>query len=531
MKGTATRRVFAVALAMLFVLAVALPAMAATSKVYATTNVNVRKGPGTKYAILGYLTTNEVATKTGTSGKWTKISYNGATAYVSSSYLRAYKGTDSGAVTSGASVANTTTPVYSGPGSSYAQLGTLTSGQSATVVGTVGSYSIINWGTGTGYVYSSYLSASGTSAAASTVVATTTVYVRSGPDSSYSTLGYLTTGQAVTKTGTYGSWTQISYNGQTGYVQSAYLTAYTGSTSGTSGTIIYALTTARVYTGPSTAYSSFGELSKGDSITYLGSTNTGWYQVQLGSRQGYVNAAYFTSPTTGTVSSVTGTVYATSTAPVYSSAGTGATILGYLYQGQSATRTGIVGSWTQISYGGTTGYVNTSLLSVSTSSSGTSGFTTLNTWMYSLTNYNYCYSVPTALSTYQTGYLSQGETVWANATNGTWLQIVVDNVFGSSSTVMYVPASTMGYYGGTTNTSTNMTYPAGSPVWLRTRYVNEPAYKDTSRTSVAGYIPSYTTSLTVTSQVGNMICVTWYDNGSYIGYLDVSKVSSTYNTW
>ena len=86
MKG---KRILATALVLLFALSVALPVLAATSQVYATTNVNVRKGPGTKYAVLGYLTTNQVVTKLGTSGKWTKINYSGATAYVSSTYVRA----------------------------------------------------------------------------------------------------------------------------------------------------------------------------------------------------------------------------------------------------------------------------------------------------------------------------------------------------------------------------------------------------------------------------------------------------------
>ena len=195
--------------------------------------------------------------------------------------------------------------------------------------------------------------------------------MRTGPGSGYSTLGYLSAGQSVTKTGTYGDWTQVTYNGQTGYVQSAYLTAYSGGSTVSSGTLIYATQTAYVYYSPSISSAYFGQLSWGDSITYVGTTGTGWYIVQLGSRQGYVLSAYFTVPGgTGSTIAATGTVYAISSAPIYSSTSTSSTVLGYLYQGQSAPRTGTVGTaWTQISYNGQTGFVLTSLLSVYSSTS------------------------------------------------------------------------------------------------------------------------------------------------------------------
>lgn len=529
MKG---RRILAAAMVMLFALAVALPVMAATSQVYATTNVNVRKGPSTRYAVLGYLTTNQVVTKVGASGSWTIINYSGGTAYVSSKYLKAYSGSSS--ASSGAAVANTSAPVYSGPGTSYSTLGTLTPSQNVVIAGTVGSWSIINWGSGTGYVYSSYLSAatSSSTGSSSLMAATTNVYVRTGPGSGYSTLGYLGAGQTVTKTGVYGDWTQVVYNGQTGYVQTAYLSAYTGSSSTASGMLIYATQSAYVYSNPSLSSSYFGQLSWGDSITYLGNTGSGWYMVQLGGRQGYVLSAYFTVPGgTGANVTATGTVYAISSAPVYNTTSTSGTVLGYLYQGQSAARTGTVGTaWTQVNYNGTTGYVLTSLLSVY-SNYNTSGFTTLNTWMYSLNNYNYCYSVPTQLSSYQVGYLSQGEVVWANATNGTWLQILEP----STNAVMYVPAANMGNYsggpGGGSNT-TSYTYGVGSIVYLRAYYTSQPVYSNTSATAAAGSIPNNTTPLTVRSQVGSLVCVSFYNGASNIvGYIDKNYLTSTYGSY
>jgi uncharacterized protein YgiM (DUF1202 family) len=39
----------------------------------------VRSGPGNGYSKLGQLTTGQTVEKLGTSGSWTKISYNGKT--------------------------------------------------------------------------------------------------------------------------------------------------------------------------------------------------------------------------------------------------------------------------------------------------------------------------------------------------------------------------------------------------------------------------------------------------------------------
>ncbi len=74
-----------------------------TGYVAATTNVNVRSGPGTNYSVIGSLYKGTIVPKLGTSGTWTKITYNGGTGYVSSQYLTAssYNGGSSGSGSSG----------------------------------------------------------------------------------------------------------------------------------------------------------------------------------------------------------------------------------------------------------------------------------------------------------------------------------------------------------------------------------------------------------------------------------------------
>ena len=58
-------------------------------KLYATTGVNVRSGPGTSCSKIGTLTKDQQVTKIGSSGKWIKIAYGSGYAYVHGKYLTA----------------------------------------------------------------------------------------------------------------------------------------------------------------------------------------------------------------------------------------------------------------------------------------------------------------------------------------------------------------------------------------------------------------------------------------------------------
>ena len=63
-----------------------------TVYVHNTDSVNVRSGPGTSYSSLGRLARNTAITRTGVgSNGWSRVNYNGQTAYISSSYLTTTK--------------------------------------------------------------------------------------------------------------------------------------------------------------------------------------------------------------------------------------------------------------------------------------------------------------------------------------------------------------------------------------------------------------------------------------------------------
>lgn len=79
------------ALSLLLVLAILLPAAANAlnmyDTVYATTSVNVRSGPGTKYSIVSGLKRGDRVEWLGSEGKWGRVRYGGMICYVYGKYL------------------------------------------------------------------------------------------------------------------------------------------------------------------------------------------------------------------------------------------------------------------------------------------------------------------------------------------------------------------------------------------------------------------------------------------------------------
>lgn len=136
---------------------------------YSTTALNVRRGPSTKYSIVGSLNRGQKCTVVGKSGNWYKLlTADGSDAYASAKYLKLYS---------------------SGSGSTPS----------------VPSYPSGNYGT---------------------YYATTGLNVRQGPSTKYRVVYTLDRGEAVTFTGqTSGKWISVkTRTGVQGYCSSLYLT-------------------------------------------------------------------------------------------------------------------------------------------------------------------------------------------------------------------------------------------------------------------------------------------------------------------
>ena len=139
---------------------------------YSTTALNVRRGPSTKYSIVGSLNRGQKCTVVGKSGNWYKLlTADGSDAYASAKYLKLY------ARQNGSTPSTPSTPSY--PRGNY----------------------------GTYY-------------------ATTGLNVRQGPSTKYRVVYTLDRGEAVTFTGqTSGKWISVkTRTGVQGYCSSLYLT-------------------------------------------------------------------------------------------------------------------------------------------------------------------------------------------------------------------------------------------------------------------------------------------------------------------
>ena len=265
-----------------------------------TAKLNVRKGPGTKYAKMGTLSKGakvEVITKL-PSG-WYKIKYKGTYGYVLGKYVKLNTPQqDEKVIATGKTTAQLN--VRKGSSTKYAKIGSLSKGAKVEIVSKLsnGWYKIKYNGT-YGYVSGAYVkldSEQPKPGEDEKIIATgkTTVSslnVRSGPSSNYSKLGTLTKETKVEVVERYSNgWYKIKYKGSYGYVSGAYV-----SLDGSKGEVIATgKTTAglNVRSGAGTGYNKIGYLNKGTKVEIVTKLSNGWYKIKFNSSYGYVSGDY-----------------------------------------------------------------------------------------------------------------------------------------------------------------------------------------------------------------------------------------------
>lgn len=393
--------------------------------------VNVRKGPSTKYASIGLLSKGEEVVWLAKSGSWSKVTYDGQTAYVYSKYLEA----KSGSSTSTTMYATTGVNVRAGAGTSYQKLGALREDQAVTRVGTSGKWIKIVYGTSYGYVHSKYL--------------TTTV-----PDGVQDTTNNNSNNPGTT---------------------------VDTSRPGTLGVASYIYKEASYYGG------NYGVQYPAGTVVYLtGSSANGFAQIYYGMGYGYVPSGIINS---GSISGNYYQRYVTTPCTVYSnitSAG-GSGEIGTLAVNKIVTCVSSTGDYTRIVFGGGYGYVLTACLSASGSGSiigggtggigiggGTGGIGIgggsgsiggsigygNNTVKYDVP----VYSAPTNTGNSMVGYIAKNQRVYCTGAvvNG-YAQIVLsNNTYGYVNVNALTNAVSGNIGGGSTGVIVTKTLKAGS---------------------------------------------------------------------
>lgn len=109
-------------------------------------------------------------------------------------------------------------------------------------------------------------------------------------------------------------------------------------------------------------------LRNGDSVVILEKTNDSWYHVAGGGTVGYVASSYLTNVSTVKNLTASGTVIGTGVR-LRSQPSTNAAILGTYNTGAAVNVTGINNGWYKVGIGGTTGYIRSDLVSLSSAAS------------------------------------------------------------------------------------------------------------------------------------------------------------------
>ena len=224
------KRLVTLLLMTVFALSLAIPVQAA-SKIYATEDCNLRKGPGLDfepYTSVKKGTTLNYLKKTSTDErgvKWYKITYKKKTLWVSSRCASKTKAID----TKSKNVVVTTADVNlrKGPGTKYKRVATVSQDSSFKYLGQtkkdnrgVKWYKIAYKGKGV-WVSSKY-SVRRNNNSNKKVVTTAGVHLRKGPGTQYEVYAAVVAGTSLQYLGKTGNWFKVYYEDRTLYVSATY---------------------------------------------------------------------------------------------------------------------------------------------------------------------------------------------------------------------------------------------------------------------------------------------------------------------
>jgi len=277
----------------------------AFAQVIVTANrLNLRKGPSTERSVVALLQKGVILDVLGVSGDWLQVRLPSGDpeGYVLAEHV-AVRPLGYDALGIGTATGNVR--LRKGKGTSYPSLGTIPKGTPLIVMEKASSswYRVRRTDNGKeGYASSAYVSlvcscqAGGSAAPAGTAASVkgSGVNLRSGPSTSYRSLGKLQNGTALTVLSQNDGWYRVYVpaSGTYGYIYRLYVRfsaipdelAVQGTISGSG---------VNIRKGPSTTYQSLGKLKKNTAVTIL-DTSGDWHRVRVDAtaQEGYVHQRY-----------------------------------------------------------------------------------------------------------------------------------------------------------------------------------------------------------------------------------------------
>ena len=268
-------------------------------------SLNVRSGPSTSYTVVTTVKKNDKVNILQSSNGWYKIeTSSGKQGWVSSSYISASNSNTNNSINnntqSNIAIVNTDGLNFrNGAGTSYSIIKVLNKGEKVEVISESNGWSKVKHDSRLGYVASQYIDKATTNYTIKEVN-TDGLNVRTGPSTSYATIGKLNKGTRVEVISESDGWSKINYNNKTAYVSSGYLKAVSTSTPDTKPEDttqqykeIKVVNTdgLNVRKGPSTSYESIGKIDKGTSVEVI-SESDGWSKINYKNTTAYVATRY-----------------------------------------------------------------------------------------------------------------------------------------------------------------------------------------------------------------------------------------------
>ena len=276
-------------------------------------SLNVRSGPSTSYTVVTTVKKNDKVNILQSSNGWYKIeTSSGKQGWVSSSYISASNSNTNNSTNnntqSNIAIVNTDGLNFrNGAGTSYSIIKVLNKGEKVEVISESNGWSKVKHDSRLGYVASQYIDKATTNYTIKEVN-TDGLNVRTGPSTSYATIGKLNKGTRVEVISESAGWSKINYNNKTAYVSSGYLKAVSTSTPDTKPEDttqqykeIKVVNTdgLNVRKGPSTSYESIGKIDKGTSVEVI-SESDGWSKINYKNTTAYVATKYLDKKSTNT---------------------------------------------------------------------------------------------------------------------------------------------------------------------------------------------------------------------------------------
>lgn len=273
-----------------------------TAKVYVSSTgkgtLNLRKGPGKGYKVVGYVKHNATVTLTGeVSGEWSKVTIGSKTGWIKTMYI---DGTTLDLGTGYKSLNLTgsqTIKMRKKAGTKYKKVGYCGADDNVKVLYTEDGWAMVtNMTTGkTGWIPLSYIGPTvvispdapeAPPADALDVFRTTAsaLNMRKGPGSKYKKCGKLSRGTAFFVLSEYGNWYRIrTLRGKVGWISKNYAAP--------TATLKTTAKWLNLRKGPSTSTKILGTLKKGTWVKIEKITGN-WAYVTVGGKQGYVSLTY-----------------------------------------------------------------------------------------------------------------------------------------------------------------------------------------------------------------------------------------------